>query len=53
MNTITPNIERSPSTQRREKVAGCFLKAILAGLLLAVATEGPVLAQTTNAMDDW
>src|ERR1035437_6615291 len=52
MNTITPNIEPKPSTQRREKVAGSFLKAILAVLLLAVAIEGPVLAQTTNAADD-
>jgi len=52
MNTITPNIEPKPSTQRREKVAGSFLKAILAVLLLAVAMEGPVLAQTTNAVDD-
>src|ERR1035437_4413912 len=52
MNTIIPSIEPKPSTQRRGKVAGSFLKAILAGLLLAVAMEGPVLAQTTNATDD-
>jgi 4-phytase/acid phosphatase len=52
MNPITPNIEPKPSTQRREKIAGGFLKAILAVLLLAVAMEGPVLAQTTNAADD-
>jgi 4-phytase/acid phosphatase len=52
MNPITPNIEPKPSTQRRKKVAGGFLKAVLAVLLLAVAMEGPVLAQTTNAVDD-
>jgi 4-phytase/acid phosphatase len=52
MNPITPNIEPKPSTQHRKKVAGGFLKAILAGLLLAVVMEGPVLAQTTNAVDD-
>jgi len=28
------------------------LRAVLTGLLLAVAIEGPVLAQTTNAVDD-
>jgi 4-phytase/acid phosphatase len=52
MNTITSNIEPKPSTQHRKKVGGGFLKAILAGLLLAVVTEEPVLAQTTNAVDD-
>jgi 4-phytase/acid phosphatase len=52
MNTITSNIEPKPSTQRRGQIAGGFLKAILAGLLLTVAMEGPVLAQTTNAADD-
>ena len=52
MNPITPNIEPKSSTRRRKAVAGGFLKAIVAGLLLAVATEGPVLAQTTNAGDD-
>ena len=52
MNLTSPNIEPQPSAQCRKAVAGCFLKAILAVLLLAVATEGPVLAQTTNAADD-
>jgi 4-phytase/acid phosphatase len=52
MNPITQNIESKPSTQCRKAVARSFLKAILASLLLAVATEGPVLAQTTNAVDD-
>src|ERR1035441_1334697 len=52
MNPITPNIEPKPSTRCRKAIAGGFLKAILAGLLLAVAMEGPVLAQTTNAADD-
>jgi 4-phytase/acid phosphatase len=52
MNPITPNIEPKPSTRCRKAVAGCFLKAVLAVLLLAVAMEGPVLAQTTNAADD-
>ena len=52
MNPITPNIEPKPSTQCRKAVAGGFLKAVLAGLLLAVAIEGPVLAQTIKAVDD-
>jgi 4-phytase/acid phosphatase len=52
MNPISPYIEPQPSTQRRKAVAGCFLRAILAALLVAVAMEGPVLAQTTNAADD-
>ena len=52
MNPISPNIEPKPSTRCHKAVAGGFLKAIVAGLLLAVATEGPVLAQTTNAGDD-
>jgi 4-phytase/acid phosphatase len=52
MNTITQNIEPKPSTQCRMAVAGGFLKAILASLLLAVAMEVPALAQTTNAADD-
>src|ERR1019366_9124401 len=52
MNTITSNIEPKPSIQRRILVAGGFFKAILTVLLLAVAMEGPVLAQTTNAVDD-
>ena len=52
MNLTSPNIEPQPSAQCRKAVAGCFLKAILAVLLLAVAMEGPVLAQTTNAADD-
>ena len=52
MNPITTNIEPKPSTQIRKAVAGSCLKIVLAGLLLAVAMEGPVLAQTTNATDD-
>jgi 4-phytase/acid phosphatase len=52
MNLTPPNIEPKPSTQRRKAVAGGFLKAILAVLLFAVVTEGPVLAQTTNAADN-
>ena len=52
MNPISPNIEPQPSAQCRKAVAGCFLKAILAALLLAVAMQGPVLAQTINAADD-
>jgi len=52
MNPITQNIEPKPSARCRKAVAGCFLEAILAVLLLAIATQGPVLAQTTNAVDD-
>ena len=52
MNPITPNIEPQPSTRCHKAVAGSSLKAVLASLLLAVAMEGPVLAQTTNAADD-
>ena len=52
MNQIIPNIEPNPSTQRRNQVAGGFLKVILAALLLAVATEGPIPAQTINLADD-
>src|ERR1035437_2783512 len=52
MNPITPNIEPQPSAQCRKAVARGFLKAILTALLLAVAIEKPVLAQTANATDD-
>lgn len=52
MNSSTPNIKPQPSTRRRKAVAGGFLKAILAALLLAVATEGPVLAQAIKPADD-
>jgi 4-phytase/acid phosphatase len=52
MNPITPNTEPKPSTQCRKAVAGSFLKIVLTGLLLAVAIEGPVLAQTIKAVDD-
>ena len=52
MNPTTPNLEPKPSIQRRKKVAGDFLKAILTVLLLAVVIEGSVLAQTTNAAGD-
>jgi 4-phytase/acid phosphatase len=50
MNTISTNIEPQPSAPCRKTVSGCFLKLILAGLLLT-AMEGPVLAQTTNVED--
>ena len=52
MNPTTPNIEPKASTQRRKDVAAGSIKAVLTGLLLAVAIEGTVLAQTTNAVDD-
>jgi len=52
MNPTTPITEPKPSTQRRKGVVGSSLKIVLTGLLLAVAMEGPVLAQTTNAADD-
>ncbi len=52
MNPISPNIKSQPSAQCRKAVAGSSLKIVLAALLLAVAMEGPVLAQTTNAADD-
>lgn len=52
MHTITSHITHKPSTQRRKLLAGGFFKAILAGLLLAVAAEGPVLAQTIKSADD-
>jgi 4-phytase/acid phosphatase len=52
VNPITPNIEPKPSSQRRKKVAGGSLKVVLTGLLLAVAIENPVLAQTIKAVDD-
>ena len=52
MNPTTPNIEPQPSIQCRKAVAGGFLKAILAGLLLVVGMEGPVLAQTIKPVDD-
>ena len=52
MNPITPNTEPKPSTQRRKAVAGTSLKIVLTGLLLAVAIENPVLAQTIKAVDD-
>ena len=52
MNPITPHTEPKPSTQRRKAVAGSSLKIVLTGLLLAIAIEGPVLAQTIKAVDD-
>ena len=52
MNPTSPNVEPQPSTLFCEAVAGRFPKTILAALLLAVALEWPVLAQTTNAADD-
>jgi 4-phytase/acid phosphatase len=52
MNPTTPNTEPKPATQRRKAVAGSSLKIVLTGLLLAVAIEGPVLAQTIQAVDD-
>ena len=52
MNSITPNTEPKLSTKRRKAVAGSSLKIVLTGLLLAVAIESPVLAQTIKAVDD-
>ena len=52
MNPITPNTEPKLSTKRRKAVAGSSLKIVLTGLLLAVAIESPVLAQTIKAVDD-
>jgi 4-phytase/acid phosphatase len=52
MTPITPNIKPKPSTQRRKVVAGGSLKAVLTGLLIAVAIEGPGLAQTIKLADD-
>ena len=52
MNPTTPNTAPKPSTQRRKAVAGSSLKIVLTGLLLAVAIDGPVLAQTIQAVDD-
>ena len=52
MNPISPHIEPQPSARCRKAVTGGLLKAILAGLSLAVAMDGPALAQTTNAADD-
>ena len=48
----TRNIASKPATQCRKAVAGTLLIIVLTGLLLAVAMEGPVLAQTTNAAGD-
>ena len=50
--STTPTTEPKPSTQRRKAVAGSSLKIVLTGLLLAVASQGPVLAQTIKAVDD-
>ncbi len=52
MNAISPNIEPTPSFQLRTAVAEGFLKAVLTVLLLALASAGPVLAQTVKAVDD-
>ena len=52
MNSITSNNELKPSTQRRNAVAGCSLKIVLAGLWLVLASAAPVPAQTTNGGDD-
>ena len=52
MHPTTPHTKPKRTTQRRKAVAGSFLKSVLTGLVLAVAMEGPVLAQTTNAADD-
>jgi 4-phytase/acid phosphatase len=52
LNPIIPDTGLQPSTLRGKIVAGAFLKAMLAVLTLAVAMQGPVLAQTTNAADD-
>jgi 4-phytase / acid phosphatase len=50
VNATFPNIEPQPSARCRKAVAGCSLKTILAGLLLAIAVQGP--AQTINGADD-
>jgi 4-phytase/acid phosphatase len=52
MKSSTPKTELPPSTQRRIFLAGGSLKAVLTGLLLAVAMEGPVLAQTIKPAND-
>ncbi len=52
MNLISPSIEPQSSARCPNTGAGRFLKAILAALSLAVAMEGPVLAQTTNSAGD-
>jgi len=52
MKPATPKTELPPSTQLRIFLAGGSLKAVLTGLLLAVAMEGPVLAQTIKPADD-
>ena len=46
------NMNKLCKVREVKAVAGSSLKAVLAALLLAVAMEGPVLAQTTNAADD-
>ena len=51
MNPITPNIEPK-STQCRKAVAGVSLKAVLTGLLLALASEASTVAQTVKPTDD-
>jgi 4-phytase/acid phosphatase len=52
MNPVIPDPGRRPSSRCPKSVGGGFVKAILAGLLLAAAMEVPLLAQTTNAVDD-
>jgi len=49
---VDMNMNKLCKVREVKAVAGSSLKAVLAALLLAVAMEGPVLAQTTNAADD-
>jgi 4-phytase/acid phosphatase len=51
MNPITPNIEPKP-TPCRKAVARVSLKAVLTGLLLALASEASTMAQTVAPTDD-
>jgi 4-phytase / acid phosphatase len=50
LNPLTPHIKPEPSAQRRK--AAVSLKTALASLLIALAIEAPVLAQTIRAADD-
>lgn len=52
MNLIPPTFDPQPPSRCRMTVAEVSFKWILAGLLLAVAAEGPVLAQTMKPAAD-
>jgi 4-phytase/acid phosphatase len=52
MSPIAPNIAAIPSAQRLKIISGLSLKGVLTGLLLAIAIESPVLAQTIKEVDD-